>query len=287
MNNLMKYLMGSRGMSIYKKILFFVSLLVVITLSSTLYAQVPQRPVPPRLVNDIAGIFTPAEQNILESMLVTFSDSTSNQITVVVVPELYGMDKAELAYQIGEQWKVGQKSFDNGIVILIKPKTTDSKGEVFIATGYGLEGVLTDAVCRRVIETDMIPYFRQDDYYNAVISALKTIMPIVSGEISERSGSNGDGVLASFLFLGFIVAFVIIIALLSKRKNGPTNMGGGGKNKISALDLLLLGSIFMSSGRGYSGRSGGFGSGGGSFGGGGFGGFGGGSFGGGGAGGSW
>ncbi|MEI4426640.1 TPM domain-containing protein, partial [Streptococcus agalactiae] len=78
----------------------------------------------------------------LELKLSDFANKTSNQIAVVVVPELYGMDKAQLAYQIGQDWGVGQKKFNNGLIILIKPKTEDSRGEVFIAPGYGLEGVL-------------------------------------------------------------------------------------------------------------------------------------------------
>jgi uncharacterized protein len=269
----------------YKAILFVTLLLVT---AGAVFAQVPQRPNPPRLVNDLAGIFTPQQVAQLEQRVVACADSTSNQIAIVTVAELYGMDKSQLAYSIGEQWGVGQKKFDNGVVILVKPKVGNSRGEVFIATGYGLEGVLTDAKARRIIETDMIPYFKSDDYYGGVNQALNVIIPLVSGEVStDEFANNGedDSAVPAIVFLIFLVIFVIVISMSSK--NGPKNMGGGGGRggrNLNAMDALFLASI-LSSGRGGGRSSGGFG--GGSFGGGGFGGFGGGSFGGGGAGGSW
>lgn len=255
-------------------------------------AQVPARPQPQRLVNDLADVFSSAQEQRMEQALVAFADSTSNQIAVVTVPELYGMDKAQLAFQIGEQWGVGQEKFDNGVVILVKPKVGNFRGEVFIATGYGLEGVLTDAVCRRIIEERMIPAFRAEDYFSGVVNALNVILPLAAGEISTdefASGSEGEaGTAAAFVFLAFIV--IVFVALLrSGGKNGPQNMGGGNHKGPSAADLVMLGILSNAASNsrrssGWGGSSGGFGGG---FGGGGFGGFGGGGFGGGGAGGSW
>lgn len=281
----MRILNHIRGMAIMRTAL--IAVLVFFTAGS-MSAQIPSRPNPPRLVNDLAGIFTAQQTAELERRVVAFSDSTSNQIAVVTVPELYGMDKAQLAYSIGEQWGVGQKKFNNGVVILIKPKIGNSRGEVFIATGYGLEGVLTDAMSRRIIERDMIPYFRKDDYYAGVNAALNIIMPLLSGEISTRefTGKQEDGsIVPAIVFLFVLIIFVIILSAISK--NGPKNMGGGngrGGKRFDAADALFLASI-LSAGRGGR-SSGGFGGGFGG-GGGGFGGFGGGSFGGGGAGGSW
>lgn len=251
-------------------------------------AQVPGRPEPPMLVNDLAGLFSNAERSSLERRVVAFADSTSNQIAIVIVPELYGYDKAELAYSIGEEWGVGQKKFDNGIVILVKPKVENSSGEVFIATGYGLEGAVPDALAKRVIEREMIPYFRYNDYYGGINAALDVLMPVISGEISTdeyaAGGDDGDAAAAA-AFMLFIIGFVILLVVLSKGDN--RNIGGGnnrGGRDFTATDAFILGSI-LSNATGSRGRGGSFG--GGSFGGGGFGGFGGGSFGGGGAGGSW
>ena len=264
-------------------------LVFLLLLAGNLFAQVPARPQPQRLVNDLSGLFSSRQVQVLERALVDFADSTSNQIVVVTVPELYGYDKAELAYEIGQQWGVGQKEFDNGLVILIKPKTAYSNGEVFIATGYGREGAVTDAFAKMVIEREMIPHFRQNDYYGGTVSALKVLMPVIRGEIStdKYAASEGDGMLPSLFFLAFI-GFVVFVLVISSNGNNQ-NMGGGnhrGGRDFTATDAFILGSI-LGNAHGRRGGSYGGGSFGGGFGGGGFGGFGGGSFGGGGAGGSW
>ena len=172
--------------------------LLLLPIFDVAFAQVPKRPQPQRLVNDLADIFSASQEQRMEQALVAFADSTSNQIAVVTVPELYGMDKAQLAFQIGEEWGVGQAKFDNGVVILVKPKVGNSRGEVFIATGYGLEGVLTDAVCRRIIEERMIPAFKMEDYFAGVVNGLNVILPLAAGEIStDEFASDGDPVAAT------------------------------------------------------------------------------------------
>ena len=260
-------------------------LVFLLLIAGNLFAQVPARPQPQKLVNDLSGLFSSRQVQVMEKALVDFADSTSNQIVVVTLPELYGYDKAELAYEIGQQWGVGQKEFDNGLVILIKPKTADSSGEVFIATGYGLEGAVTDAFAKMVIEREMIPHFRQDDYYGGTVAALKVLMPVISGEISvdKYAASDEEGLLPSALFLLFMG--IVVYALFVSSDGNNQNMGGGnnrGSRNFTATDAFILGSVLGNS----SGRRSGGSFGGGSFGGG-FGGFGGGSFGGGGAGGSW
>jgi len=248
--------------------------------------QVPAKPAPPRLVNDLASVFTTSEASDLENRLVQFSDSTSNQIVIVTLPSLNGYEKSQMAFSIGESWGVGGTKFNNGIVILVKPKTNHEKGEAFIATGYGLEGALPDAICKRVVENEMIPHFNNNNYYSGIDAALNVILPIAAGEYSyqEYKKETEGSLFGSLLVLFFV--FIFIIAFIGKKGGGSSNIGGGNHRGPSALDLLLLGSILTSGSRGSSGGSfGGFG--GGSFGGGGFGGFGGGGFGGGGAGGSW
>lgn len=272
MNNRMKSRLAN-------KFRIFLALALLFVASASV-AQVPRRPNPPMLTNDLAGLFSRNEVMQLEERVVSFADTTSNQIAIVTVPELYGYDKAQLAYSIGEQWGVGQEKFDNGIVILVKPKTGSSSGEVFIATGYGLEGAVTDAFARRVIERAMIPHFKENDYYGGINAALDVLMPVICGEIStdEFSGEDDDDALAAALFMSFIIGFVILLAVLSKGDN--RNMGGGnhrGGKDFTATDAFILGSIFGNA-TGSRGSGGSFG---------GFGGFGGGSFGGGGAGGSW
>jgi uncharacterized protein len=124
---------------------------------------IPSRPSPARLVNDFSDLFTPSQEAELERMLVAFDDSTSNQIAVITVKDLEGYEASEYATRIGLDWGVGSSKFDNGIVILVKPKTSSS-GQVFIAVGYGLEGAVPDAYAKRIINHDMIPHFMENDY---------------------------------------------------------------------------------------------------------------------------
>lgn len=281
MNSQMKYPSAVSMRSLVSGLMLSVAALLVFCLGAAA-ADIPSRPVPPRLLNDLAGVFSPSQAGDMERRLVAFADSTSNQIAVVTVPELYGMDKAELAFRIGEEWGVGKKEFDNGVVLLIKPKSRDSRGEVFIATGYGLEGAIPDAAAGEIVNRYMIPFLQQNDYYSAVNVALDILFSLASGEISHKEISGGSGSTAIIIF--FLI-FVVLFAFLTGKSKGTKNIGGGGRGGhgggLSTADFIMLG---MLSGMGRSGRSSGFGGG---FGGGGFGGFGGGSFGGGGAGGSW
>lgn len=244
--------------------------------------EIPPRPNPPRLVNDFAGILNQNQIKTLEYQLRYFHDTTSNQIVVVTVKSLNGLDAADFATKLGYQWQVGQKKFDNGIVMLIKPKYGNSRGHAFIAVGYGLEGAIPDATAKNIVENEMIPHFRQGDYYGGIRAATGIIMKLASGEISAK-GYNKTHVGSSAL--GALIPFIIffLIYLLIRASNARSYSVGKGTSFWTAFMLgsMLGGSSHSGSWNNFSGGSGGSGFGGG------FGGFGGGSFGGGGAGGSW
>lgn len=266
-------------------ILILALLFFTIIVTSANGQSVPDRPNPPRLVNDLANILSKKEIRALEKKLVRFNDTTSNQITVVIINTLGELTPAMFAYEIGEKWKVGQKKFDNGVVLLVKPKLPpDNKGEAYIAVGYGLEPAIPDAIARRIVENEMIPSFRQGDYYTGIDKATSILMEMASGEITaegyrKQSGANGFVSLLPFL----VIIIIVIMMRGSKSRTHGISSGGSG----SLWTALWLGSM-MGSGRSNSGSWGNFSGGSSGFGGGGgFGGFGGGSFGGGGAGGSW
>jgi uncharacterized protein len=268
-----------------KKSYYILALLVLfctIPLNRTFSQNIPERPNPPRLVNDFAGMLNSQEVSMLEQKLVAFDDSTSTQIVILTVPTLDGYDKSDYAQRVGEKWGVGQKDKNNGVLILVKPKTADSRGEVQITTGYGLEGAIPDLLSGEIVDREILPSFRNGNYYEGLDKATNTMMSLARKEFSasdyhnRSKKSSGKNIPIGLVF--FIV--VIIIAMVSKGSGGSNN------RHISTGGLpfwMLMG--MMNSGRGSGGSWGGF-SGGGSSGGG-FGGFGGGSFGGGGAGGSW
>jgi uncharacterized protein len=259
----------------------FFTLILLVSGRSISYSQdFPEKPVPPRLVNDFAGMLSKAEANSLERKLVTFNDSTSTQIAIVIVNDLHGYAKADYAQRLGDKWGIGQKGRNNGILILVKTKTAESKGDVQIATGYGAEGAVPDLLCSDIVNNDILPSFRLNDYYGGLDKGTTTIMALIKGEYTadqyakkNRKSAGKNAPMAIFI--------IIIIVVMIFRNSGRSN-----HSNISRSGLpfwLLLG--MMGSGRdSHNGSWGGFSGGGG---GGDFGGFGGGSFGGGGAGGSW
>lgn len=254
------------------KRIFHLSILLFGIWSQSLTAQTIPAPMnPPCLVNDFSKIFTDAQRQDLETMLRAYNDSTSTQIFVVTLNDLQGYPASDFAFKLGEQWKIGQKGKNNGAVILIKPKVGNSRGDLYIATGYGLEEKLTDARCGRIMDQYMIPYFRQNDYYNGTKAGIQTMIQFLSGQFKadkkDSEGSNG-GEMIVFVFIFIIL--VIIISNISKRNGGNNGNSGGGGG-------VFIPPIFGGRRSNNDDDFGGFGSGGG----------GGGSFGGGGAGRSW
>ncbi len=255
------------------KLFFQLLILLISGWNVSLHAQeIPEPMNPPRLVNDFAGIFSEEQKQDLEIILRAYNDSTSTQIYVVTVNDLQGYPASDFAFKLGEQWKIGQKGKNNGAVVLIKPKAGNSRGDLYIATGYGLEEKLTDARCGRIMDQYMIPYFRQSDYYSGTKAGVEVMMKYLSGQFkAEKKGDkmNTGGVIA---FVILIILAIIIFSNIGKngRNNGNSGRGGGG---------MFIPPIFGGGGR-RSGNDdfGGFG---------GFGGGGGGSFGGGGGGRSW
>lgn len=262
-------------------VLFRIFLLIILVTGTAATQDLPEKPVPPRLVNDFAGMLNSQEINALESKLVAFDDSTSTQIAVVTVSDLDGFEVADYAQRLAEKWGIGQKGLDNGMLILIKPKTDDSRGEVSIAQGYGLEGAIPDITCGEIIDYEILPAFREGDYFGGLDRATTILMQLASGEFSageygkQRKGDSSG-------FAPFLIILIVFIIIMFIRSNG-----GGNQRHISdkGLPLWLLLSMMNSGSGSHRGSWGGFSGGGG--GGGGFGGFGGGSFGGGGASGSW
>ncbi|HVN57081.1 MAG TPA: TPM domain-containing protein [Bacteroidales bacterium] len=257
--------------------------LAFLLLTGMLYAQgIPERPSPPRLVNDFAGLLGGNEIRMLENKLVDFDDSTSTQIAIVIVNDFAGYEKEEYAQRLGEKWGIGQKGKNNGLVIVVKPKTAESRGEVFIKPGYGAEGAVPDLICAKIVDNEILPAFRNGNYYKGLDKATGTIISLLRGEFTadQYSRRSHSDIKRSAPVALFIIFFVIMTILRGIGRSNNSNLSRG-----SGLPFWLLLSM-MNSGRGASGGSwGGFSGGGG--GGGGFGGFGGGSFGGGGAGGSW
>lgn len=266
-----------------KKRCFFIAFIIINFSSNLSFAQfdIPKKPEFQTSVYDYINLLSPTEKSALEEKLIKYSDTTSTQIVIATINSTEGENIDYLGTKWAHEWGIGQAKEDNGVFILL------AKGDrkIAIKTGYGVEHLLTDAMSKRIIELDIIPYFKQDDYYGGLNKGADAIFEVLTGEYQgTRKASNKNKFPVEFII---ILIFIFIIILISISKNRRGGNGGNRGNKsggFSLLDAIILSSMGRSSG------GGGFGSGssGGGFGGGGFGGgFGGGGFGGGGASGGW
>lgn len=244
--------------------------------TSSAQFKIPEKPKLETSLYDYVGLLQPSQANALENKLLRYSDSTSTQIVIAIISSTQGENINYLGAQWGEKWGIGQEKEDNGVLVLL---TKDDR-RIAINTGYGVEGALTDALSKRIIENIIIPQFKQNNYYGGLDRGTDAIFQVLTGEFQGGSSRNSSNNFPIVPILFFIFIF-ILIALSKNRRNG----GGRNKGRRSAAGSLLDVLILSSMGRGgFGGGS----SGGGSFGGGGFGGgFGGGGFGGGGASGGW
>lgn len=239
-----------------------------------------------RLVNDLCGVLTDQQVASLEQRLVAFDDSTSNQIMILITPSLGGDEIASFTQNVWRKWGIGSSEYNNGVVIVIKPKMSDDDyGELRIQTGRGLEGALPDLFCKDIIDDIMIPRLREKgDYYNALVDALDIIQPVCMGEYDyDRFKEDNEGSALGILLTIAIMFGVPIWAARRWAKKHPESFDYSTDNGWTPSTTYIPRS------RDWGGFSGGGFSGGGSSGGGfgGFGGFGGGISGGGGASGRW
>ena len=162
-------------------------ILFIITLLSATFAafaddDIFRRPAEKHLVVDSAEVFTTEQFAALTAKLDSFERATTVQIQIYTAYYLYGYDIVDFAQRLGEGWGVGQEGADNGIVIVCKPKTMFVKGEVTIQVGYGIEPFMPDAVCKQIIDNEMIPEFKKGHYYSGIDRAVDLCMQFASDE---------------------------------------------------------------------------------------------------------
>ena len=273
----------------FRSVLKMLFVVMLMALASIAHAQSTDKPaiaLTDRVV-DAAGVLSFAQQQELIAKLSAYEKESSDQIVVATVPSLNGMDIETYANRLYRAWGIGQKTENNGILLLVAP----TERKVRIEVGYGLEGTVTDALSAIIIQNAIIPEFRNGDYGAGIIKGTDDILQVLRGEGAElqarakrnqkEAADQTDWVEVIFLIFWISIFFggfgFTILAPVFGRKIGP-----GRYEWLGVTIALGGGGSGGSSGRG--GFGGGFG--GGSSGGGGFSG-GGGSSGGGGASGSW
>ncbi|MBD0295179.1 MAG: TPM domain-containing protein, partial [Flavisolibacter sp.] len=192
------------------------ALLISLVFSLCAFSQginrvIPQRPSPPRLVNDLAGVLTPEQVQALERKLVAYDDSTSTQIAIVTMRSIGDYPIEDVGLGILRQWGVGNKEKDNGIVIL----AAIEERKVTIRTGYGMEGAVPDITAKTIIEDDIIPNFREGKYYRGFDEATNSIFQAAAGEYKAPQGYRDRGSGKGISLWKIIVAIIIFFILLN------------------------------------------------------------------------
>lgn len=231
-------------------------------------------PAPEHYFNDYAHVASPATASRLNQTLENFEKETSNQILVAIYPKMQSDSSIEdYTVRVARAWKVGQKVKNNGAVLFVFVQ--DHK--LFIQVGYGLEGVLPDALTKQIIDNEITPRFKQGDFDGGLTSGVTAMMAATKGEYKGTGRTVGESRHGKGSFLErywFVILVVVLIFIFSSSRGRRPGFWSG----------WVLGSGGFggwNGGGGGGGWSGGNGGGGGGFSGGG------GSFGGGGAGGSW
>ncbi|MEX6626399.1 TPM domain-containing protein [Tenacibaculum salmonis] len=265
-------------------IALFFSLTFLLLSIQTVFSQgfkIPEKPAFETSVYDYVGLLSRAQKSRLESKLIKYSDTTSTQIVIAIINSTEGENINYLAANWGEKWGFGQAKEDNGVFVLL------ARGDrrISIQAGKGTEHLLTDFASKRIIERNIIPAFKQGDYYAGLDKGSDAIFKTLNGEYQGTRKKETEG----FSFPPILFIIIIIIFFIIIFRGNKNNRGGGSRSRKGDITGSILETIILTnSGRGSFGggsfggsSSGGFGSGG--FGGG----FGGGSFGGGGASGGW
>jgi len=231
-----------------------------------------------RVVDD-AGILDPATKATLERKLAEFETKTTGQLVVVTLKSLQGTSIEDYGYQLGRHWGIGQKEKNTGALLIVAP----NERKVRIEVGYGLEGTLTDAVSRLIIENSILPRFRVNDFAGGITRGVDDIIQAVSVDSEEwksraRQRPDDEPDLADVLtFLFFMVIFIIIVSSIARRGREQMQADPRGRARRRGGPIIVpvpgpwggSGSWWDSGGGFSGGGGGGFSGGGGSFGGGG------------------
>jgi uncharacterized protein len=206
-----------------KKTIFILLSILCVFLFSLDVPQLKSR------INDYAGILSQSEESSLEQLLEEAENKTTSQFVLLTISSLEGEVLEDFSIRVAEDWKIGQKEFDNGVILLISM----AEKKIRIEVGYGLESILTDAKCGYIIRNEIVPSFKKGDYFSGISRGLKAITGIVNREFDispEDLKKHRKSKKKSHIPIGFIIfifIFILLIARGGKGRGGTTFWGGG------------------------------------------------------------
>jgi len=218
---------------------------------SFLFSQ-PEVPVLKQWANDYTNTLNQSELQTLNYRLKTFEDSTTNQLVMLMISTLDGYPLEDFSYEVAKKNKIGTEEKDNGALLLIAKNDKKLRIEV----GYGLEGVLPDALANSIIRNVIVPHFKRNEFYAGITAGVDAIISAIAGEyISDKDDPSGEDK-SPFISTLIMIIFAILMFIFRGRRG---KRGG----------LIYFGGLGGGRSGGFSSGFGGFSGGGGSFGGGG------------------
>lgn len=218
-------------------------------------------------VVDQADLLTPAQEAEIVGKLEALEKQSGRQLAVVTIADLQGYEIADYGFRLGDKWGIGTKEKDDGVLLIVAPK----ERRVRIEVGYGLEGILTDALSGRIIRNDIVPRFKTGDFPGGIVAGVDALVKILAlppdeaRQIAaqaeeEEKGAQGSGNMI------FVLLFVLIFFILPMMLRGR----GGRAYRRGIAPVVLWGPLIggggsrggWSGGGGFSGGGGGFGGGG-------------------------
>ena len=237
---------------------------------SLLQAAEVMPPVPPRYFNDFAGVTRPDTQARLNKTLEQFEKDSSSQIVVVVFPKMESDSSIEdYVNRMFKAWKIGQQQKNNGVLLAVFVQDRKMRIEV----GYGLEGAIPDLIAKRIIDNELKPRFRNNDFEGGLSAAVNALMQAARGEYkgTGRTAASSKGPAGAFGLLCPLI-FLAILFLGMRRSFGGTSYSRRGRSSWGAWPIIVSSGWGGGGGGGWSGggdSGGGFSGGGGDSGGGG------------------
>jgi uncharacterized protein len=268
--------------------------LLLLLFAAAAWAQVAV-PELTRRVTDLTATLSAGQTASLENELAAFEARKGSQIAVLILPTTQPEDIAQFGIRVADQWKIGRKKIDDGVILIVAKNDRQLRIEV----GYGLEGAIPDAIAKRVIAETITPYFKAGDYYGGIEAGVQQLMKLIDGEPlpppsasgNGAGGGVGEGPFVILIVGGLVAGWLLSLLMNRPAAGGIAALGSGavGAMLLGFTPVLLFIAIFVFAGvaSGFRGGGGWSSGGGGGFGGGGSWGGGGGGFGGGGASGSW
>ncbi len=227
-------------------------------------------PVPPlkARVTDQVGLLTPAQRTTLENVLKEYEDRTGSQIAVLLMSKTEPEAIEQYSIRVFDEWKLGRKGIDDGVLLIIARDNPPALRRMRIEAGRGVQGTLTDAQSKRILQDVMAPHFRQNDFYGGLVAGISAITSVLDKERFPAPGNKkpSQEEESDTFSLGLFFFFMILFLLLSRarsRRYGHQRSGWG----RSAPGVILGDGFgrggFGGGGFGGSGGGGGFSGGGG------------------------